>query len=67
MLSIIHNLYYAYWHVYIYVYLHVDIPYLYLLKVYVITINKSLGGKVLQSITFLWPFGKNLVNKFNPQ
>ena len=31
-------------------------------------INKCLGGKVLlfQSITFLWPFGKNLEDKFNP-
>ena len=36
-------------------------------KYFLIIINKCLGGKVLQSITFLWPFGKNLVDKFNPQ
>ena len=28
---------------------------------------KCFGGKVLQSIAFLWPFGKNLVDKFNPK
>ena len=38
-----------------------------LIKSILITINKCLGGQVLQSITFLWPFGKNLVDKFNPQ
>ena len=38
-----------------------------LIKSILITINKCLGGKVLQRITFLWPFGKNLVDKFNPQ
>ena len=46
------------------VYVCICIPYLYWLKVFWIIINKCLGGKVLQSITFLWPFRKNLVNKF---
>ena len=37
-----------------------------LIESILIIIKKCLGGKVLQSTTFLWPFGKKLVDKFNP-